>query len=129
MSVSRGRVWACLIRADLWPDFYPNAKNVRFLNESGPDLKQGTRFTWKTFDLTITSTVLEYIPDERIAWDAQARGFLAYHAWVLTPSPKGCYVVTEESQRGWLARVNKFFRPNSMFNGHQMWLQNLEERA
>lgn len=59
MSAPRDRVWAHLIRADLWPDWYPNSKNLRFLNQPGPDLQPGTRFTWKTFDLTITSTVLE----------------------------------------------------------------------
>jgi uncharacterized protein YndB with AHSA1/START domain len=129
MAAAPKRVWAWLIRADLWPTWYVNSANVKILDGTGPDLQKGTRFRWKTSGVTITSTVLEYVPRERIAWDAHAFGIDAYHAWVLQPSARGCHVVTEETQHGWLARLGKLFMPNRMYKFHQLWLEGLATKA
>lgn len=129
MAASRDRVWAWLIRATLWPTWYANSANVQFLAGPGPDLKKGTRFRWKTFGITITSTVIEYVPHERIAWDAHAFGLDVYHAWVLQPSAQGCHVLTEETQHGWLARLGKLLVPNRMYKFHQLWLERLANQA
>lgn len=123
------RVWAWLIRATLWPTWYANSANVRILTGNGPDLQPGTRFRWKTFGVTITSTVLEYISSERIAWDAHARGLDVYHAWVLQPTAQGCRVLTEETQHGVLARLGHFLMPNRMYKFHQLWLEALAKQA
>ena len=77
----------------------------------------------------ITSTVREYVPGERIAWDAHAFGIDVYHAWVLQPSVHGCHVLTEETQHGWLARLGKLFMPNRMYTFHQLWLEELATKA
>jgi uncharacterized protein YndB with AHSA1/START domain len=122
-------VWAWLIRAQLWPAWYPNSANVRFLKGAGPDLEAGTRFRWKTFGVTIESEVMEFVPKERIAWDAQAFGMDAYHAWVLRETPQGCHVLTEETQHGTLARLQKRVLPNRMYQGHQVWLEALRLQA
>lgn len=122
-------VWAWLIRAPWWPTWYCNAKNVRILDEPGPDLQQGTRFRWTTFDLPIRSTVREYGPKARIAWDAHAFGFDAYHAWLLQPSARGCRVRTEEKQYGWLAKLHQRCKPGRMHAGHEAWLKGLEAKA
>jgi uncharacterized protein YndB with AHSA1/START domain len=129
MAATQERVWAWLTRAALWPTWYVNSANVKILDGTGPDLQKGTRFRWKTSGVTITSTVLEYVPRERIAWDAHAFGIDAYHAWVLQPSARGCHVVTEETQRGWLARLGKLFMPNRMHKFHQLWLEGLATKA
>jgi uncharacterized protein YndB with AHSA1/START domain len=129
MAATPERVWAWLIRASLWPTWYANSANLKMLEGTGPNLQKGTRFRWKTFGVTITSTVLEYVPRERIAWDAHAFGIDAYHAWVLQPSSKGCYVLTEETQHGWLARLGKRFMPNRMHKFHQLWLEGLAAKA
>jgi len=104
-------VWAWLIRAKLWPEWYENSSNVRFLQGSPPDLALGTRFRWKTFGVTIESTVLEFVPGQRIAWDADGVGVDAYHAWVLHRTEQGCHVLTEETQHGWAARLQSLLRP------------------
>jgi hypothetical protein len=92
-------------------------------------LKKGSRFHWKTFGVSLGSTVLEYVPNERIAWDAHAFGVDAYHAWVLRPSAKGCHVLTEETQHGWIARLGMLFMPNRMHQYHQLWLEALAGKA
>src|ERR1700675_298748 len=83
MSAASEAAWAWLIRAQLWPTWYPNSSNVRFLEGSPPDLALGTRFKWTTFGIRIESTVLEFVPGERIAWNGRALGTDVYHAWLI----------------------------------------------
>lgn len=129
MHAQQDHIWAWLVRAVLWPDWYVNSANVEFLEGTTPDLRLNTQFSWKTFDITITSTVREYVPGERIAWDAQGMGFDGYHAWVIKPLEQGCYVLTEETQHGVLAELNKLFLPDRMWKYHQIWLESLEQKA
>lgn len=129
MAATPQHIWAWLVRADLWSQWYANSANVRFLDNSFPILIQGTRFRWRTFGVTITSTVLEYVPEERIAWDGHAFGVHVYHAWLLRPSAKGCHVLTEESQHGCLARLSHLAMPKRMHHHHQLWLTGMEEKA
>lgn len=129
MTAEQEHVWAWLLRSTLWPTWYINSANIKILEGRGPDLQMGTRFRWKTFGVTITSTVLEYIPCECIAWNAHTFGIDAYHAWVLQPSAQGCHVLTEETQHGWLARLGKLLMPNRMYKFHQLWLEGLATKA
>lgn len=129
MPASPEGIWAALVRAAEWPEWYPNAAHVRFLRGAPPDLADGTRFRWKTFGVTIESTVLEFVPFERIAWDARSFGLDAYHAWLIRPTTNGCHVLTEESQHGWLARLGNFVFPRRMYRGHELWLDSLERRV
>jgi len=122
-------IWAWLIRAKLWPTWYRNSSNVRIHQRPGPDLAAGTYFRWKTFGVTLESKVEEFVPLERIAWCAHACGIDAYHAWVLRETPQGCHVLTEETQHGVLARLQKLFLPHRMYRGHEKWLQRLAAQA
>jgi hypothetical protein len=123
------KVWAWLIRATLWPVWYENAANVRILEGAGPNLEKGVRFKWKTMGITVNCTVVEYVPNERIAWTGRAFGIDVYHAWVLIPLEQGCCVLTEETQRGLIARLAKSFISNGMYNAHQLWLEGLKAKA
>lgn len=129
MAASQVNVWAWLTRPTLWPTWYVNSADVEILGGSGPCLKEGTRFRWKTFGVRIICTVLECVPGERIAWDGKAFGVDVYHAWALQPSARGCYVLTEETQHGVLTRLAKLFMPNRMYKYHQVWLEELEQKA
>jgi len=129
IAASAGRVWAWLVRAERWPEWYANSRDVRFLAGRPPDLAPGTRFRWRTFGVRISSRVLEFEPPHRLAWDARGIGVLAYHAWLVQESPGGCRVLTEETQRGWLARLGARLMPARMWRGHQLWLESLRERA
>jgi len=129
MPSDQETIWAWLVRAQLWPTWYPNSANIQFLNGQPPDLALGTNFHWKTFGVTIKSTVLEFVPHERIAWDAHGTGLEAYHAWIIEKKDQGCHVLTEEVQRGWLARLGKALRPSRMQQLHQVWLERLSSKA
>jgi len=128
MSVSADIVWAWLIRAELWPTWYGNSANV-IIEDGKPDLHLGTQFKWKTFGLNLQSKVEEFVPYERLAWTAHGIGIDAYHAWLIEKTESGCYVLTEENQKGILAKLNKLLRPNNMEKYHQIWLEELYSKA
>jgi hypothetical protein len=128
-GVELERVWAWLCRPGLWPTWYPNSANVQIKNQTQPDLRLGTEFRWKTFGVTIDSTVLEFARNERLAWDAHCNGVHAYHAWAFERRDGGVYVLTEETQTGWLARMSSLLMPGRMSKWHQKWLEGLQRRA
>lgn len=120
-------VWAWLTRAALWPTWYDNSQHVLSLGEHPfGDLALGSQFQWKTFGFGIRSEVLEFVPHERLAWNATGFGVDAYHAWLLTPQGDHCHVLTEETQTGWGARLMHFLRPHRMSDGHDLWLKSLD---
>ena len=121
-------VWTWLVRADLWPTWYSNARDV-IIEGGGHELKLGTKFRWKTFGASLQSTVEEFVPFERLAWSAKGTGIDVYHAWLIERTPQGCHILTEENQNGFLARLSNSFRPGNMERYHQVWLQNLLVKA
>ncbi len=128
MPVSPEAVWPWLVRAELWPAWYPGFQSV-VIEGGGPDLKLGSSFLWRAFGVTLRSRVEEFVPFERIAWTARSVGIDAYHAWLIERLPVGCRVVSEETQNGWAARLNNALRPGSVGRIHQMWLDRLLGRA
>ncbi len=121
-------VWAQLVRAPAWPEWYPNSARVG-IDGGAQVLSDGAHFTWRTFGASVSSTVREFVPYERIAWDGAGFGLDVYHAWLIEDRPGGCWVLTEENQNGFGARLQSFLAPRRMFNGHQLWLQRLKQRA
>ena len=105
------QVWAWLIRAPLWPTWYTNSSEVGLVDSPQSELRLGTMFTWRTFGVRLKSTVQEFVPNERLAWDARGMGVDAYHAWLLLPRSSGTHVITEETQYGTMARLQKLFMP------------------
>ncbi len=128
IPVAPNIVWAWLVRASLWSNWYPNSSNVQLKNGS-LDLANGTSFRWKTFGVTIDSVVEEFVPFQRLAWNAKAFGIEAYHAWLITKTETGCHVLTEETQNGFIARLGKLLMPKRMHTQHQIWLENLKKKS
>jgi uncharacterized protein YndB with AHSA1/START domain len=128
MPVPPERVWAWLVRASLWPTWYPNSREV-LIAGGGPDLRLGVEFTWKTFGVALRSKVEEFVPREKLAWTGRSAGLDVYHAWLIDRRPKGCYVLTEEAQNGILPRLSNTLRPQRMSQFHQLWLERLLAQA
>ncbi len=121
-------VWGQLIRASDWPAWYPNSRDVTIAG-GATELSPNASFTWRTFGLAVSSTVREFVPNERIAWDGAGLLLDVYHAWLIEKRPDGCRVLTEENQNGLAARAQALLMPNRMFRGHQLWLERLRARA
>ena len=128
MPVSPEAVWPWLVRAELWPTWCPDFAEV-VIEGGGPDLKAGSRFRWKTFGVTLSSRVEEFVEFERIAWSARSSGIDAYHAWLIERKSLGCHVLTEETQNGLVARLNDALRPKFMGRMQRVWLERLLEKA
>ncbi len=122
-------VWAWLVRAPRWPEYYDNASNVRFVAGGGPDLTLGSRFTWTTFNVTVDTTVTECVAPERLAWRAKTFGGGGYHGWVIQPTASGCRVITEETQRGLVPSLGRWFLRRGLLTQHQRWLEGLARVA
>lgn len=102
---------------------------MQILNQKDNCLLAGTKFTWRTFGANLSSEVKEYIPYQRLAWEAKGMGILAYHAWLIIPNQNGCKVITEETQRGFVCRLQNIFMPKRTHKYHQVWLEGLKRKA
>ena len=133
-------VWAWLIRAQLWPTWYPNSAKMRFIEGQPPDLAMGTRFKWKTgflnpdtmketpLGVTVDCRVREFLPPNRLSFEFNGTGISGYQAWLITKTEAGCRVLTEERQLGILARVISLLS-RRMEKQHQIWLEGLSKKA
>lgn len=132
IAAPASHVWSWLVHARLWPSYYNNSHDVVFVTDTeSATLRPDTRFTWRTFDVNLQSQVREYVEGERIAWDARGLlGLHVYHAWLIIPRDEhSCLVITEEAQRGLVARLGNVFRPSRMHTQHQYWLEQLQVMA
>lgn len=60
-------IWATLIAAAAWPNWYSNASDV-LIDDSSGQLGQDVSFSWTTFGLKIASKVAEFAPYSRLGW-------------------------------------------------------------
>lgn len=129
VAASAEVVWAWLARAERWPEWYPNASQVRILRGARGELALGTQFRWRTFGVGIRSEVVECEPPQRLAWNARGIGVDAYHAWWIEAQGSACRVLTEETQYGAVAQLGARLFPQRMWRGHELWLERLAEQA
>jgi hypothetical protein len=133
------RVWRWLVGGERWPQWYGNCTSFRYIDErgapgggdirSGPDLTADRSFEWRTFGARVRSVVLMFDPCRELGWDARATGLYAYHGWMLEPAGAGCRVITEETQRGWLPMLARWYLRRMLVRGHQGWLEDLRRVA
>jgi uncharacterized protein YndB with AHSA1/START domain len=122
-------VWAWLVRPDLWPSYYGNARMIKHLGGPWPRLELGSRFRWLTFGALITSEVVEYEPGRLLAWDAKSMAGSGQHGWLLQGQAGGTFVRTEETQKGLGMQIVKPVLKPMMVHFHQRWLEGLSKKA
>ena len=123
------RIWPWLVHATRWRELYTNCHGLRFLGESGPDLRMGTHFSWWTFGVPVTTIVEEFVPYERLAWRGEGLGARGYHAWSLERRGERTRFVTEETQDGVAPRLLRFALRPALLHFHQRWLEGLVSAA
>jgi hypothetical protein len=123
-------IWNWLCHAVSWPRWYSNCGWVRFREGDGPDLVAGAAFVWKTFGVRVRSKVIVFDPEREIGWDATAFGLQAYHGWQFEVIDQGhTRVVTEETQRGPLTAIGRWYLRRGLLREHQNWLESLSRMA
>ena len=68
----------------------------------------------------------------RIAWGGgpkASRESRAYHAWIITPTPRGCHLWTEETMQGplWIELAKE--APDIFWRTHEKLLEDLAKVA
>jgi uncharacterized protein YndB with AHSA1/START domain len=122
-------VWRWLCRADLWPTWFARSSNVRFRGGPSPVLGVGSRVVWGMLGATISVTVRRCEPRRLLDWEGGATGVHAYHAWLLEPAAGGTLVRTEETERGPLPWVLRWYLRGALHAAHQDWLESLARVA
>ncbi len=118
-------VWQWLCRADRWPSWFKQCRDVRFEAGSGPELSERTRVVWRMLGATIRVTVRVCRPPHALDWEGGARGVHAYHAWRLDPTDTGTQLVTEETERGPLPWLLRWYLRGALHAAHQEWIESL----
>jgi uncharacterized protein YndB with AHSA1/START domain len=129
IAASPEKVWAILVEAVKWPDWYKGAQEVVIANSDLSFLQKNSVFTWKTMGLNFKSTVKEFDPASRLSWESKKKSIQGYHAWVIIPTATGCRVITDESQNGWLTFFEKTFQGKKLKRLHDVWLTELKKKS
>jgi uncharacterized protein YndB with AHSA1/START domain len=131
VEASPETVWSLLVDPRTWPSFYPGVAEVRLLD--GHDaLRLGTRFETNLAGQDVFASVQEFRPRTRIAWGGHPKASeesRAYHAWIITPTPTGTHLWTEETMRGplWVELAKQ--DPEVFWRTHENLLAALAEVA
>lgn len=122
-------VWTILTDVLKWESWYIGCKNVSLLDASQTKLQPNSIISWKTMDLKFKSHIQAYTPSKLLAWESRRKNIQGYHVWLIIKTPKGCKVITDESQNGWLTFFEKLFQPRKLKRLHDVWLIELKKKA
>ncbi len=73
--------------------------------------------------------IREFVPYSRLAWETRNEKIMAYHAWLIIPNEEGFLLITDEVQKGKLARLQKTFLPNKLRKLHDIWLTGFKTKS
>lgn len=131
VAVAPERIWSLLVDPKAWPSFYPGVEHVQLL-DGDESLRLGTRFETNLAGQDVLASVQEFEPMTRIAWGGfpkVSEASKAYHAWIITPTPNGCHLWTEETMQGphWIELAKK--APDAFWLTHEKLLRDLAKVA
>ncbi len=115
--------WAWLARPELWPSWFPEAKDVHV--EGASPLRPGSVVTWEMIGATIRVEVTRADAPHVLAWEGGGRGVHAYHAWLLLPERGGTRVLTVETETGPVAGLFGWAYVGKLRDAHDEWLAGL----
>ena len=121
------KIWSHIVDANKWPEWYPNAKNVKIHDTDA--LQAGSIFRWTTFGLGLESRVNEFVENERLSWYGYVPGSEPnfYHTWYIVPqTDNSCMVITDEVGIGPDAAAFRESNQGLLHRGHDLWLATLK---
>jgi hypothetical protein len=84
----------------------------------------------KVPDVDFEREIVTFEPHRMLVWSAKGpAGTSGSHAWYIEPSPRGCRLITEESQIGLFLFFLRTRTRDRLLTSHEEWLRSLEERA
>jgi len=125
ISASPEAVWKIQSDINGWKNWQTDITRSQLDGE----LKPSVIFKWASGKFTITSTIQEVVPQQRLAWSGKSLGSFAKHIWMFKPQNGGTLVTTEESMEGWLISILKPFAHGFLDKSLELWMQNLKKKA
>jgi len=122
-------VWDLLINAGDWNLWYDGIQNIKFEDQEEKVLRLGSKVFWNSMGQSLNNTIIQYEPNKALAWQFNESKIQGCHAWIILPTDNGCLVITDESQTGQLAKLQKLFLPNKLKKQHDDWLRLLKQQA
>ncbi|RZK99888.1 MAG: SRPBCC domain-containing protein [Hymenobacter sp.] len=127
VAASAETIWSLLTDPTTWPRYYPGVQHVQLLDGHAA-LRLGTRFETNLAGQDVAVFVQEFEPLTRIAWSGYPKAdahSTAYHAWIITPTPGGCHLWTEETMQGphWIELAKQ--APDAFWLAHERLLADL----
>jgi uncharacterized protein YndB with AHSA1/START domain len=122
-------VWDLLIKAKEWSEWYGGIENIRFQDTTQHELIPGTKVFWNSMGQSLNNEIVHFEPYHSLSWQFEEKKIQGLHAWIIVPTPFGCKVITDESQNGTLAKLQKVFLPNKLLKQHDEWLLQLKRKA
>lgn len=122
-------VWQLLIHASEWNSWYDGIQNIKFENPKQVILEKNTEVFWNSMGQALNNRIVEFDPITTLSWEFNEAKIQGYHAWKIIPTENGCRVITDESQTGKLAKLQKVFVPTKLLKQHDIWLQMLKQEA
>jgi uncharacterized protein YndB with AHSA1/START domain len=120
-------VWDLLIKAEDWPNWYEGMSEVEI--SKSREIEANSKLKFSTMGQRFEGSIREFEPFSRLAWETQNKNLGAYHAWLLIPNENGCLLITDEVQKGKLAKLQKLFLPNKLQNLHDTWLGEFKSKS
>ena len=126
-------VWKLLVDAENWYRYFTAENQVKILGGER-ELALGTKLSRVTGGYPMTLAITECVPGQRLAWattvDGDETGSTAYHGWVITPTARGCHLLTEETQHGaFFLEIVGRQNPGLLYRYHQKWVESLARAA
>jgi hypothetical protein len=129
ISASPHQVWSLLIDCVDWPRWYKHCSDVSILR-GGPLLDANAKFRFKTLGFYFEPEIETFEPYRMLVWSAKGpAGTSGSHAWYIDPTPGGCRVITEESQKGLLLLLRRSQMRTRLLASHEEWVRSLKEIA
>jgi hypothetical protein len=122
-------IWDILIHVEDWPNWYKGATKLTVNGGDRGRVNADSMVSWTTMGLDFDSYVREFEPPSRFAWESRKTVIQGYHAWLLIPTADGTRVITDESFNGFLAYMQGAFIPKKLHGLHQVFLEELKEKA
>lgn len=122
-------VWDLLINVGEWNSWYNGIQNIKFEGQEEEVLRLGSQVFWNSMGQSLNNTIIQCETNKALTWQFDESKIQGCHAWVILPTASGCLVITDESQTGQLAKLQKLFLPNKLKKQHDDWLRLLKQQA
>ena len=119
------RVWELLSGVDRWPKWNSLVQQAVL---TGP-FQPGSIFKWKSKGVTVTSTLQEVTPNQRLTWTGKAFGTRAIHTWEIVETGNGVELRTAESFDGWLPKSMPRTMQRTLDETLPAWLKAIKSEA